>query len=137
MHVAQHHAQFKKGRKKTEYRSYLQKDKSKFHQGVDKMHNKEALSDQETEAYYGSPQEINARSHQTALEFLKDSLDSGMTVEEIKQSVADNLQGYMENRFHKPNDRQRYALYKRFAKQVYQEVMREVDRLGKEENTPK
>ncbi len=128
VHVAQHEAQFKKGRGSTEYRSYLQKDKNKFYQGVNNISQKpDEASPDEFDAYLGSPQEINARSHQAALGFLKDSFDNGLSIDEIRQSVKTDLQYYMENHFKKPDDKQRYAIYKRFSKQVYQEVMRVLD----------
>jgi hypothetical protein len=121
VHVAQHEAQFKKGRDTTEYRSYIQKDKNKFYQDVNNLVQKEPeeTTTDEHEAWRGSPQEINARSHQTALEFLKDSFDNGFSIDEIRKNVISELQYYM--------DKTRYAIYKRFSKQVYQEVMRVLD----------
>ena len=139
VHIAQHNTQYKKHRYNTEYRSYLQKDKNKFHQGVNKMVDRsvgaaDGPTPEEYDAYLASPQEINARSQQAALEFIRDFSDS--TAEEMKQNTANYFQEYMEKKFKEPTDRKRYPIYKRFTKQAYQEVMRLVAELEKKEQTP-
>lgn len=134
VHIAQHSAQFRKGRNNTEYRSYLQKDKNKFYQSVRDISDKpNEVSTTDHDAYLSSPQEINARSHQAALQYLKDSFANGMSVDEVKQNMASEFQDYMEKHFHEPEDKQRYAIYKRFVKQAYQEVIRSLDELKKKE----
>jgi hypothetical protein len=140
VHIAQHSAQYKKGRSQTEYRSYLEKDKNKFYHGVNKMiaQTGDAPTDKEYEAYLASPQEINARSQQAALEFLRASFDAGMSIDEIRQSATIDLRHYMEDRFKKPTDKKLYPIYKRFARQTYQEVIRVLDAKDEEQkNTPK
>lgn len=131
VHVVQHDAQFKIGRDYTEYRSYLDKDKGKFHDSVRKLSTGE-YTDADYRLYRGSPQEIAAFAQEAALKFINNSdIDNIEDIAQFRKEIPDSLRWYVEKMFNNPQDRQEYSIFKRFHKLMYQEVIRYIDRLEK------
>ena len=133
-HVIQHSQQYKKGRTSTEYRSYLEPNKEKFHASVGKMSTGDA-STEDYRLYRGSPQEIAAFAQETALHFINDMFLDEVTkpeeVQEFRQEIPKLLNHYVNKEFSDPSNPMEYAVFKRFNKLMYQEVIRYVDALEK------
>lgn len=130
-HVIQHSKQFRAGRTRTEYRSYLEKNKEKFYATINKMHKGEQLSPEEYKMYYSSPQEIGSFSQEAALKFVNDisvdELEDPNDFKELRKEIPNIVKWYVEKRFHNPSNPKEYAVFKRFNKLMYQEIMRYID----------
>jgi hypothetical protein len=133
-HVIQHSQQYKKGRTSTEYRSYLEPNKEKFHASIGKMGKGDA-SKEDLRLYRGSPQEIAAFAQEAALNFIDemfiDEANSSEEIKEFKKEIPKFLQHYVNKQFNDPSNPMEYAVFKRFNKLMYQEVIRYVDELEK------
>jgi uncharacterized protein (DUF2164 family) len=141
VHVLQHAAQGTAGRKHEdyEYRSYLDKKKGEFVDLHNRMHGSDepSMSPEEDQRYYklymASPQEIASFSHELAISMIKDlGLDMVQTLQELEGIVGEvdayDFIHYVNDKvghyYRKPENRKEYAVYKRYVKLMYQEVMR-------------
>jgi len=130
VHVMQHSAQSRQGRGRTEYRSYLEPNKEKFHSIISKMHRGEETTPEEDKIYRASPQEIPAFAQQEALKFIENADLDDMDVRhfpEYKKELPQELRWYVNNKFHNPDNYKEYAVFKRFHKIMYQEIMRYIE----------
>jgi hypothetical protein len=137
VHILQHHRQFQKGRTNTEYRSYLDKKKGEF----SALHNKEDdLSDEEKIRYHhlylASPQEMGSFANEMALAYIRDTDIKNATSEEgiepvTPQDIIFYVKKYIHNRYSDPKNQKEYAVFKRYAKLVYQEVQRYIEKIRK------
>jgi hypothetical protein len=138
VHVLQHHRQFQKGRTDTEYRSYLDKKKGEF----SALHNKDKdnMSDEEKVRYHNlylaSPQEMGSFSNEMALSFIRDADIRHATSEKEIASISSDeittyVRKYIHNRYSDPKNQKEYAVFKRYAKLVYQEVQRYIEKIRK------
>ena len=133
-HVVQHSSQFKKGRTSSEYRSYLEPNKEKFHASVGKLSKGDA-SDEDYRLYRGSPQEVGAFAQEAALDFINDMFVDDMNQPEefveFKKEIPKLLNHYVNKQFNDPSNPMEYAVFKRFNKLMYQEVIRHIEELEK------
>lgn len=136
VHVLQHHKQYQKGRTDTEYRSYLDKKKGEF----SALHNKDTLSKDDETRYYdlymASPQEMGSFAHEMAMSMIRAyGLKDAKSEEEItpltSEEVSSFVRKYIHNRYSDPKNQKEYAVFKRYAKLVYQEVQRYIERIRK------
>jgi hypothetical protein len=132
-HIIQHSAQYKQDRKgPTEYRSYLEPDKTKFNAVINKMHKGEELTPYEYKIYRASPQEIPAFAQEAALGVLNDlDIDNVTDLKELRKLLPDNIRAFMDHQFNNPSNAKEYAVFKKFHKLMYQEIMRYVDMIEK------
>jgi hypothetical protein len=126
VHVLQHTAQHKKGRRHRdfEYRSYLDKHKGEFRDLVSAPHDKD---DRYFNLYLASPQEIAAFAHEAALRLIKDySFDQIDSIEGFYKVDASDIVDYVNqitsNRFKEPKTRQEQLVKRRYITLVYKEV---------------
>ena len=154
VHVSQHLNQPKHGAKGkgTEYRSKLAKNRDEFVKAIRAI-NDGTATERDYELYYSSLQEIPAHAHNAVLEILKgyyfpdklsgnDSKDVLDSVRNLKTDIKMLASGKMEygspmyksdalayytKIFNKPNTPGLYAVYKRFVKLVYQELVRYIE----------
>lgn len=130
VHAIQHYKQFRAGRSpdNLEYRSYLEKDKSKFHN----MINKNIID----KHYYGSPQEIAAHAHNISLEIINDyGVDKNWEPKAIPSDlqISKNVNRYLQNVFSgELKDPKVQKIMKRYYKLVYKEVVDYLSNLYKE-----
>ena len=128
VHVRQHGRQ--PGRK-TEYRSYIM-NKSKFYAAMNRIH--DGIVDEIVQlAHASSPQEIPARAHDTAIEFINGIVDDNPTKMQATKYHIRSLKYWIENmdpryivdntyrQFNKPGTKE-YKIYKKFMKIVVQEI---------------
>lgn len=139
-HVQQHQAQRKKGRADTEYRSYLEPNKSKFYQAVNSVAQDASPSADSYRLYRGSPQETAAFAHQSALDWLNayGVFDDQYDAEGLK-GILDAIKedpSFVNKMFNDRDNPKEYKVFKRFNKQVYQEIVRTLEKLIKKQ-TPK
>lgn len=136
VHVLQHTQQNKKGFGNHEYRSYLDKTKGEF----SKLHSKRKRDDETQKRYYklymASPQEMAAFAHEIAIKMVNDfDLRDARNLEDFNhsasaidaQSIVDYVNEKVGQYFRMPENRQEYAVYKRYVKLVYQELMRYIE----------
>lgn len=133
-HIAQNSAQFKSGRVNKEYRSYFEPNKEKFYASIGRL-NKGEGTEEDYRLYRGSPQEVAAFAQETALNFINDMfLDQDISPEEViefRNEIPKLLNHYVNKQFNDPSNPMEYAVFKRFNKLMYQEVIRYVDELEK------
>lgn len=136
VHVIQHHRQFQKGRPDTEYRSYLDKKKGEF----SNLYGSGPLSDQDKnryyQLYYASPQEIAAFSHNIAMSMIRAyDIKNAKSKEDLAQidagEIVSFVKEYFRQRYSDPKNQKEYAVFKRYAKLVYQEVQRYIENISK------
>lgn len=135
VHVLQHKRQDEKGLGSYEYRSYLDKKKGEFAA----LHNKRwtTASPDTDEKYHSmylaSPQEMTAHAHEVVINIIRDyDLNDAETLEQFNnelrtidaEGVADYTKDKLGNRFLDTSKPREYAVYKRYLKQVYQELHR-------------
>lgn len=150
VHVAQHAIQQALGREKTEYRSYIEKNKEKFWASFAKdlagqYINPELMN----RLHAGSPQEIGAFVHNIALNIIKSYYFDETPLDELKYYTDIKSPYYRENttalrtdivhavRDHlvakniRPESRIEKEIYKRYMKMVYLEIQRYLEWLIK------
>jgi len=136
VHLSQNIPQLTKGRKDTEYRSYLNA-KGKKHE---EFQGKEGVTN--FNLYLASPQEISAFAHNISMNIIQDfGLRHARNVDEIENIESSTIVGYvddyLQNRFKQPSTPKERAVYKRYLKLVYLELSRYVaalkERLKKKE----
>jgi hypothetical protein len=125
VHVIQDQAQL--GRPDIEYRSYLDKTKDEFRNLSDRTRNSRFY-----DLYYASPQEMSAFSQQMALDAIrKFKLRNIKSEEDIPRITSEDILNFIKevigNRFGDPRNQKEYAVFKRYAKIVYQEVQKYLD----------
>lgn len=146
VHTQQHRTQLVRMSqgKGTEYRSYLTKDKQKFHDAIQQL-----ATEYDFKIYQASPQEIPAFAHNMALQLIRiatlgTDIEDMNDIEDI-QWVLRNLddiirdpRNYQRNehfsryqRFNDPANKQHYKVFKRFMKRVYQEVFSYIGQVQK------
>jgi hypothetical protein len=132
-HIIQHTKQPKN--KKTEYRSYIEKDKSKFYDAIRRLGTKDQQPG-DSKIHRSSPQEITAHANETALYIVSEisSIRNLNTtdISELKGVIIDLeeflsgnssittsrhylMKTYISDFKHSPNG---YKIYKRYIKQV-------------------
>lgn len=129
VHVFQHAEQYKKNQfaTSTEYRSYAEKDKGKFHKIVNRLGTPES-EPADYGIYQASPQEIAAFSHNIANKIIKDfdlfqypnNIDQDQYYDIIQSYVFEHLRYTVEQR-NNMNYIER-KVFNRYAKQIYQIV---------------
>lgn len=150
VHVAQHAIQQALGREKTEYRSYLEKNKEKFLASfakdlADQYINSELMN----RLHAGSPQEIGAFVHNIALNIIKSYYFDETPLDQLKYYTDIKSPYYRENttalrtdivhavRDHlvarniRPESRIEKEIYKRYMKMVYLEIQKYLEWLIK------
>lgn len=135
VHLVQHKQQAHRPLGKTEYRSYLDKEKGEFYKAATnpklaKSKNKDRYYD----LYFASPQEISAFSHQMALDVIKaNGLDKVERLQDIPRIKGEDIIAYINNRinnrFAQPRNPQEVQVRRRYIKLVYQEVHRYIEHL--------
>jgi len=118
--------------KSPEYRSYLTRNKKRFHDALTNL-----TSQEDWNIYYASPQEIPAHAHNMALNLMDitGKYSNDMNIEDMKFllfNIIDILKDFRNwindpryeqyKEFNKPNTKQ-YKIYKRFMKIVYLELV--------------
>lgn len=130
-HILQHYPQFKKGRG-LEYRSYLDKKKGEFNSIHNATEAGGSYSPEWHKLYVASPQEMAARSQQTALEIIR---ANGLSnIQRMSQMVNDNeilsqIPSYLDDAYPNATTPKDQWIRNRYAKQIYQEVKRYLDQL--------
>ncbi len=127
VHVVQHNRQFQKGRSDIEYRSYLDKKKHEF-RNTDFTRS----DDKFYHLYYASPQEIPALVHQMAMEAVRIfDLRNIKSEEDIPIITSEDVISFMDTwigkKYNDPKNPKEYAVFKKYAKLVYQEIQRYID----------
>ncbi len=129
-HVIQHSKQMDRG--EFEYRSYMQKDRTKFYAAVAQLvDNEDIRSTDVYKVYRASPQEIDAFAQEAALRVLKSidfptiarSLSKAELMDELKYAIASNLDTVFKDR----KTPAEIKSFNRFNKRMYLEVVRRVD----------
>jgi len=120
VHGIQNHRQYQKGRDDVEYRSYLDRKKQKF------------PGSGNIDLYFASPQEITAHVHEMVLEIVRRFNLKNITSEEdiptiTSEDIMSFISNYLGGRFNDPGNPEEYKVFKRYVKQVYQEVQRYID----------
>jgi hypothetical protein len=120
VHVIQHLQQFRAGRFDLEYRSYLDPRKQQF------PGDQYISSPEYKKLYFASPQEIAAFSNEIALRIIDDYSDDGdFSLDPKKLSKV--IPRYLQLIKNPKTDLER-KVYKRYAKLIYQEITRYLDR---------
>lgn len=128
-HVLQNKAQYDKGRMSNEYRSYLEPNKEKFGDIINKASRGEQLTPTEYKIYRASPQEIPAYAQEAALNFInKEGVDKVTDFKKLRQELPKVFRTYVEKQFHDPTNSKEYQVFKKFHKLMYQEIVRYIDR---------
>lgn len=135
-HVLQHYPQLVKGRKDTEYRSYLDRKKSEFV----KLHqsNTDKHPERWWNLYYASPQEMAAFAHNAALYIIR-SYDMhratdpselyDITPDDIIDGIRIILGKFQMNKyFDNPKTKKEQQIRNRYIKLVYMEVQKYIKR---------
>jgi hypothetical protein len=131
VHIIQHKQQAHRGLGKTEYRSYLDKQKGEFRSAAQKAV-KTKNRDRYYDLYYASPQEITAFAHQMALDVVNAyGLNKVTDLKDIPKITSENIIEYINkrinNRFAQPRNPQETQVRRRYLKLVYQEVHRYIE----------
>lgn len=136
VHVLQHTQQNVKGFKNHEYRSYLDKTKGEF-VGLHSKRNRDIETEKRYyKLYLASPQEMAAFAHEIAIKMVNDfDLRDARNLEDFNQSAsaidAQSIVDYVNEKvgsyFRMPENKREYAVYKRYVKLVYQELMRYIE----------
>lgn len=142
VHVQQHVTQHKMGRQRTEYRGYTSSIRD-FHNAIRKNHSKAPISDEERDKNYriyrASPQEMAAFAHQDALKFIQDNYidDIIASGDQVEQGTIQGLKHYINSGLKDPANPKEQMVHNRYAKLVYQEVMRYIEHVKSQQNTAK
>lgn len=147
VHVRQHKPQHHRIIKNfpVEYRSYIEKDKKKVVKAAT-----DQLSNLDRDIYLATIQEIQAFAHQRAIDII-DIISHRIDVDAMRKyellGAMANLDDFFEhkewknlasfkeyNEFNTPKEENRYKVFKRFMKIVYQELMNFKDRLHQRYN---
>ena len=129
VHVIQHIQQKDSKNKEYEYRSYLQKDKKKFHSQIKKVTaGEEGMTPEQYKIYRASPQEMTAFAHEEALTLIDrlklDDPSAGYTLDTAMLAVKKYLGTYIDKMFADKSNRKEYPVFKRYVKMVYLELER-------------
>lgn len=135
-HVVQHHKQLSKGRTDTEYRSYLDSKKGELGGINASGADLNATDDRYYDLYYASPQEIAAHANEMAMAAIrKYNLRKAKSEQDITPITAEEISSfvrkYIKDRYSDPKTPKEHQVFKRYAKLVYQEIQRYVDRIRK------
>ena len=123
VHIKQHMLQHKKGRDKTEYRSYLQRSPEQFSQAY-----QDGTSPEWYRLHASSPQEIGSYIHNIAIEIQRDfgfddAMQGGYIPEKIEpKTIMSYVRDHFVSRIGEPRTPKEKMVLKRYAKGVYLEV---------------
>jgi hypothetical protein len=133
VHIQQHQQQYLQGQSRTQYRSYLQKNPDEFR---NRKSSSKVSQTREFDLYYSSPQEIAAHAHNIVLKIIhRYQLDSS-DPQDIKQFLAKDVAGIVRDqirdriggRFANPARTREYEVFKRYARVVYSELQRYLEK---------
>jgi len=129
VHIQQHLRQA--GREKMEYRSYLG-TADEFEHQMRRAAEVGGGTPESVRLYNASPQEIPALAHEAALAFVdKHGLAeprSRYQLAQLHANLHNLLTAELYSEFNKPSNTAEYAVFKRFGRLLYQEVIRFIER---------